>query len=123
MTRWPLALLLTCATAAFAANQPPPRLDGSRQSANSVDTLVQSLMEDEQVPGLGLALIAAGQVRYRKAYGLRNVAANQPLAPNTITDSPRLRPSVSSNPIRAVIPSTGITPASSIESRPGTGET
>lgn len=84
MTRWPMAFLLTCATAAFAANQPPPRLDGSRQSATSVDTLVRSLMKDEQVPGVGLALIHDGKVRYVRTYGLRDIAANQPLTTDTI---------------------------------------
>jgi CubicO group peptidase (beta-lactamase class C family) len=84
MTRWPIALFLACASATFATDQPPPRLDGSRQSAASVDTLAQSLMKDEQVPGLGLALIHDGEVRYRKAYGLRNIASKQPLKSDTI---------------------------------------
>ena len=84
MNRSLVILLLTGATAAFAVDQPPSRLDGSRQSAGSVDTLVQSLMKDEQVPGLGLALIHDGKVRYRKAYGLRDIAASQPLTPDTI---------------------------------------
>jgi CubicO group peptidase (beta-lactamase class C family) len=84
MNRWPVIFLLLWATAAFATDHPPPRLDGSRQSAASVDALVQSLMKAEQVPGLGLALIRDGQVRYRKSYGLRDVAANQPLKPDTV---------------------------------------
>jgi hypothetical protein len=46
-----------------------------------------------------------------------------PLAPKISTDSPGFKPSVSSSPRSAVIASTGIAPACSIGSLPGTRHT
>ena len=78
-------LVLACSAAGYAAEvETPPRLDGVRQTGASVDTTVQSLMKAEQVPGLALALIHDGKVAYRKAFGLRDVAARLPLTTETV---------------------------------------
>ena len=59
-------LMAGCAAPAF---QPPAGLDAQ----------VARLMQSAHVPGLALALIDHGQVRYLHAYGLADVAGNTPL--------------------------------------------
>jgi CubicO group peptidase (beta-lactamase class C family) len=86
MSKWSAVLVLTCfsATSHAAESDAPPSLDGTRQTAASIDSTVQGLLATQRVPGLALALIHDGKVAYRKAYGLRDQAARLPLASDTV---------------------------------------
>jgi CubicO group peptidase (beta-lactamase class C family) len=86
MSRWLAALALACVavTGHASDSSAPPRLDGARQSAQTIDARVLELMAAEQVPGLGLALIHDGKVAYLKAHGLRDVAKKLPLQVDTV---------------------------------------
>jgi CubicO group peptidase (beta-lactamase class C family) len=60
----------------FAVAGPPgvTTLDGRPLAATAIDATVQTLMRANRVPGVALALVRDGQVAYRHAYGLREVA-------------------------------------------------
>ena len=60
------------------------RLDGSTQTAESIDLTVGELMNTREVPGLGVALIQDGRVRFAKAYGLRRLGPDLPLELDTV---------------------------------------
>lgn len=60
------------------------RPDGKSLSAEDIDVVVRRLMREGKVPGLALALIERGEVRYVKTYGVRNAATSAPLEPETI---------------------------------------
>lgn len=68
------------------AHPPPPfrRLDGTLLTPQKIDAVVERLRTREKVPGLALALIADGKPVYVKAYGLRSVERQQPLATDTV---------------------------------------
>ena len=53
-------------------------------SFERVDELIEKLMAAEQVPGIALAIIDAGEVRYIKSYGLRDIEENKPLESDTV---------------------------------------
>ena len=86
MPTWLTVLVFAslAASSHAAAGDAPPRLDGTHQTAASIDATVQGLLVAEKVPGLALALIQDGQVVHRKAYGLRDQAAKLPLATDTV---------------------------------------
>jgi CubicO group peptidase (beta-lactamase class C family) len=48
-----------------------------------IDKLITDLMALYDVPGVGLALVQDGEVRYSKGYGLRNTTDQTPVGPNT----------------------------------------
>jgi len=48
-----------------------------------IDSLITDLMALYNVPGVGLALVQEGEVRYSKGYGLRNTTDQTPVGPNT----------------------------------------
>jgi CubicO group peptidase (beta-lactamase class C family) len=48
-----------------------------------IDSLITDLMALYDVPGVGLALVQEGEVRYSKGYGLRNTIDQTPVGPNT----------------------------------------
>ena len=81
----PLILLL----AASGASAAPPatvftRPDGKTLRAPEIDAAVERLMREGMVPGVALALIEKGEVRYVRTYGTRNAANGAPLEPDTI---------------------------------------
>lgn len=81
------ASLLFGAVSLGAAAPPEPvlhRLDGSFLTPRQVDAEVEGLMAKGKVPGLALALIQDGQPVYVKAYGLRSVETQKPLAADTV---------------------------------------
>jgi CubicO group peptidase (beta-lactamase class C family) len=95
-----LPLILLAGGAASASAAPPPpapttaqaprsapsfeRPDGKVLHGAQIDALVERLMREGKVPGLALALIEGGRVRYLKTYGTRNAATGAPLEPDTI---------------------------------------
>ena len=58
-------------------------LDGRALTEASIDQTVRQLLDSARVPGLAVALLDRGRVRYLHAYGQRNVAENAPLTPET----------------------------------------
>lgn len=75
-----LLLVAMCAiTPAFSIAAEPRPLD-----TEALDTRVDALMRDAQVPGLALAVIRDGRVIHLKAYGQRNRAAKLPLTTDTV---------------------------------------
>lgn len=80
--RWLLAFLLIALPASAA--EPVRTLDGRTLTSAQIDAQVQSLMREESVPGLGLALIRDGHVAFQNSYGLRNVEQKLPLEPDTV---------------------------------------
>lgn len=78
-----LACILSAALPAAAQKTVFRTLDGRHLSAIEVDRTVRQLMDSAQVPGLAVALLDGNKVRYLRAYGLRNVAENLPLTPET----------------------------------------
>src|SRR4051794_35461220 len=60
------------------------RLDGTALTPQAIDATVERLRKQAKVPGLALALIADGKPVYVKAYGLRSVEKQQPLATDTV---------------------------------------
>jgi CubicO group peptidase (beta-lactamase class C family) len=83
------ALLLGAWTTASAAAE-FHRLDGSAQSAESIDLIVGELMNVREVPGLGVALIQDGRVRFARTYGLRQLEPPLPLELDTVMDGASL---------------------------------
>jgi CubicO group peptidase (beta-lactamase class C family) len=78
-----LLVLLLMATPAWTAES-IRTLNGHTLTVAQIDAQVQALMREENVPGLGLALIRDGRVVFQNAYGLRNVEQKLPLEPDTI---------------------------------------
>lgn len=54
------------------------------QSYANYDREIAALMEEEQVPGLALAIVESGKVVYKKAYGYREVETKTPLNNETV---------------------------------------
>lgn len=60
------------------------RADGKTLKTSHIDATVQRLMEAGEVTGLGLALLADGQVAYIKAYGLADLGESRALQADTV---------------------------------------
>ena len=92
MSRIPLALLLVLGSgssfaqvAAPAVKRPAqPPASAAAASFARVDQLLQEYVAANRVPGAIALVMRDGQVLYRKAVGLENVAANTPLRPDAI---------------------------------------
>ena len=92
MSRIPLALLLVLGSgssfaqvAAPAVKRPAqPPASAAAASFARVDQLLQEYVAANRVPGAIALVMRDGQVLYRKAMGLENVAANTPLRPDAI---------------------------------------
>lgn len=52
-------------------------------NTSQLDAFVTQMMEDYNVPGVGLAVIEDGKVSYLKGYGVRDVATRTPVTPDT----------------------------------------
>ena len=64
------------------ANPPDPKAQPSFSTAQ-LDTFVTRMMKDYDVPGVGLAVVENGEIVYTKGYGVRDVATNAPVTPDT----------------------------------------
>ena len=62
----------------------PLLAQGAIAEVTVFDTTVGALMQAEQVPGLGVAIIRDGKVGFVKAYGQRNLEKKLPLTTDTI---------------------------------------
>ena len=61
-------------------SQPPA---GMTQTANAaVDTFVQTMMKEGEIPGLSLAVMENGKLVYSKAYGYANLSNASPVTPD-----------------------------------------
>jgi len=72
------ALVLFVAGSAFAQRKAPkPALD------KSFDALVDSLLVDWKVPGIGLAVVKGNEILLMKGYGYKDLEAKVPVTPQT----------------------------------------
>lgn len=76
------AVALASALASCAAPQAPAR--GELGEAAAVEATIQRLMAEEDVKGLAIAVIDAGQVVHVRSFGHANVAEQRPLETDTI---------------------------------------
>ncbi|HET9865212.1 MAG TPA: serine hydrolase, partial [Steroidobacteraceae bacterium] len=76
--------LALCLWTSHAAAAELRRLDGASQSVELVDLIVEELMSTREVPGLGVALIQDGRVRFARTYGWRRLDPDQPLELDTV---------------------------------------
>jgi len=60
------------------------RLDATTIAPGEIDTTVTRLMTAGKVTGLGLAILADGQIAYLKAYGIRDKEKNLPLTTDSV---------------------------------------
>ena len=85
-----LPLMLLAGSAASAAPPGPAaaptftRPDGRTLRAPEIDAAVERLMREAQVPGVALALIEDGEIRYVRTYGVRHSGTGAPMEPDTI---------------------------------------
>lgn len=81
-------IVLLAALVAVAACAKPAdgwtTLDARRLTVAEIDATAERLIAANDVKGLALALIADGEVRYVKTYGLRDVEAGLALDPGTV---------------------------------------
>jgi CubicO group peptidase (beta-lactamase class C family) len=74
----------TILLAAFAPYATVTRLDGSKITASEIDATVTRVMRAADVPGAAIALFNGGEVRYLKAYGVRDTEKRLPLSPDSV---------------------------------------
>ena len=70
-------LSIGCASPVTAASAQPSF------STAELDTFVTRMMKDYDVPGVGLAIVENGETVYTKGYGVRDVATDAPVTPDT----------------------------------------
>jgi CubicO group peptidase (beta-lactamase class C family) len=81
-----LCLLALPAVAFPAAAMAAPAshgFDGRAIRAEAVDRIARETLAEGRIPGLAVAIVDNGQVAYVGTYGLRDVARNLPLQPDT----------------------------------------
>lgn len=59
-------------------------VDGRTRTSAEIDATVTDVMRAAEVPGVALALIHNRKVVYLKAYGVKNMAPNEPLTVNSV---------------------------------------
>lgn len=79
-----LAVIIALRASATGSEPVIRRLNGSKLTPKQIDAEVERLMTKGRVQGLALAFIQNGKPVYVKAYGLRSVENNQPLATDTV---------------------------------------
>lgn len=87
MTRLAITIVLSTIVAAYAAERTVKRLDGSTLTTADIDSTVQRLMKDGQVPGLAVAILNDRKIVHLKAYGERDRAKRLPLTTNSVMTS------------------------------------
>lgn len=78
------------ATLAAAQQSVIPRLDGSKQTPEQIDSTVNRLIEAAHVTGAGVALFHGGKVVYLKTYGMRDTEKGLPLTPDSAMNAASL---------------------------------
>src|SRR4029453_12169739 len=61
----------------------PTTVPASGLDTTALDTYIVRLMQNYDVPGVGLAVVQNGQIAYTKGYGVRDVTTRAPITPNT----------------------------------------
>lgn len=57
---------------------------GATTALDGFDAIADQAIKDFNVPGLGIAIVAGGEVVYAKGFGLRDVEAGLPMTPDTL---------------------------------------
>jgi CubicO group peptidase (beta-lactamase class C family) len=85
-----LAMLAGCGgapTTPSAAIPPtvpaPTAIPTSALDTAALDAYIARLIQDYDIPGVGLAVVQNGQIAYTKGYGVRDVTTGAPVTPNT----------------------------------------
>ena len=78
------SLFFVIALSPLTLAQTVQRLDGTRISAQQVDTTVLRLMKAAEVPGAAIAILNGNNVVYEKAYGYRDTEKHLPLSPDSV---------------------------------------
>lgn len=80
----PLLLFSLIYSSAYGQDELISKLDGTRVSRASIDSIVTGLMDPAQVEGLSLAILNHGRPVYVKAYGYKNKPAKELLDTATV---------------------------------------
>lgn len=83
MLGYALALGLAFALTPAVADSAPQR----NQLSAEVDAAVLQQMKEEQIPGVGLAVVRDGRIVKAKGYGLANIEVGAPVTPETVFDA------------------------------------
>ena len=78
-----LSLCLCLANSAFAASG-PDTAQAARQAMEGFDDFLEEVIEQFSVPGLGIAIVAGGEVIYQKGVGFRDIDNQLPMTPDTL---------------------------------------
>lgn len=70
--------------AALAPGQSPPSW---RASVTELETLIPRLMAEASVPGLGIAIVNAGRLVWRRGFGVRDAQSKTPVDNDTIFEA------------------------------------
>lgn len=68
---------------AFALSRENPA-DAARQALAGLDAEIEQALEDFNVPGLGIAIVAGGEVVYANGFGYRDLDEQLPMTPDTL---------------------------------------
>jgi len=69
--------------AAPARAPAPTSAPASAFDTAALDGYIEQLMQDYDIPGVGLAVVQNGQIAYTNGYGVRDVTTGAPVTPNT----------------------------------------
>jgi CubicO group peptidase (beta-lactamase class C family) len=73
-----------CVGVCLPTSAPAPTAASARTlDTTALDVHISRLMQDYDVPGVGLAVVQQGQIVYTKGYGVRDVTTGAPVTPNT----------------------------------------
>src|SRR4029453_12279427 len=61
----------------------PTTVPASGFDTAALDAYITRLMQEYDVPGVGLAVVQNGQIAYTKGYGVRDVTTGAPVTSNT----------------------------------------
>jgi CubicO group peptidase (beta-lactamase class C family) len=79
-----LAIAIAFPFAAASREVTVTRLDGTPIHAAQIDATVIRSMQEERIPGIGIALFNHGNIVYIKTYGVRDAMSHEPLTPDSV---------------------------------------
>lgn len=86
-----MILLFNCALAlvfAFTVQSAQAGGDANRNKLSAeVDAAVRQQMKEQQIPGVGLAVVLNGRIVKAKGYGLANIELGTPVSPETVFEA------------------------------------
>jgi D-alanyl-D-alanine carboxypeptidase len=68
------------------SSAPPPPIEEQNSLAATVDAVVQTAMQQQNIPGMTVALAKNGTVLYEQGYGFSNLSTHQVAQPNLILE-------------------------------------